>query len=55
MNRPRALELRIAALSCLGDASNEILRRLLPFLQAAFKRVRIELPVDRIRDMLAKK
>jgi diguanylate cyclase (GGDEF)-like protein len=38
----------------LGDASNEILRRLLPFLQAAFKRVKIELPVDKISSILNK-
>ncbi len=36
----------------LGDASSEILRRLLPFLQAAFKRVKIELPVDKIDAIL---
>ena len=39
----------------LGDASNEILRRLLPFLQAAFRRVKIELPVDKINTILSKK
>jgi diguanylate cyclase (GGDEF)-like protein len=38
----------------LGDASNEILRRLLPFLQAAFRRVKIELPVDKINTILSK-
>jgi diguanylate cyclase (GGDEF)-like protein len=38
----------------LGDASNEVLRRLLPFLQAAFKRVKIELPVDKIAAILNK-
>jgi two-component system cell cycle response regulator len=38
----------------LGDASDEILRRLLPFLQAAFKRVKIELPVDKISAILNK-
>jgi two-component system, cell cycle response regulator len=38
----------------LGDASNEILRRLLPFLQAAFKRVKVELPVDKISAILNK-
>ena len=36
----------------LGDASNEVLRRLLPFLQTAFKRVKIDLPVDKIGAML---
>ena len=36
----------------LGDASSEILRRLLPFLRAAFKRVKIELPVDKIDEIL---
>ncbi|HYD06392.1 MAG TPA: hypothetical protein VEC60_11745, partial [Reyranella sp.] len=39
----------------LGEASNEILRRLLPFLQSAFKRVKIDLPVDKIAAMLGKK
>lgn len=38
----------------LGDASNEILRRLLPFLQSAFRRVKIELPVDKISAILNK-
>lgn len=39
----------------LGDeASGEILRRLLPFLRGAFKRVKIELPVDRIAALLNK-
>lgn len=38
----------------LGDSANEILRRLLPFLQAAFKRVKIELPVDKIGAILRK-
>ena len=38
----------------LGDAANEILRRLLPFLSAAFKRVKIELPVDKINAILSK-
>ena len=38
----------------LGDASNEILRRLLPFLQSAFKRVKIDLPVDKIQAILKK-
>lgn len=36
----------------LGEASNEILRRLLPFLQVAFRRVKIELPVDKISSIL---
>lgn len=36
----------------LGEGSNEILRRLLPFLQGAFKRVKIELPVEKIHDIL---
>jgi len=36
----------------LGDATNEALRRLLPFLQLAFKRVGIDLPVDKIKQML---
>jgi hypothetical protein len=39
----------------LGDpASIEVLRRLLPFLQAAFKRVKIDLPVDKIAAILNK-
>lgn len=39
----------------LGDqAAGEILRRLLPFLQGAFKRVKIDLPVDRISALLNK-
>jgi diguanylate cyclase (GGDEF)-like protein len=38
----------------LGEASDEILRRLLPFLQAAFRRVKIELPVDKIGTILNK-
>ena len=38
----------------LGEASNEILRRLLPFLQGAFKRVKIDLPVDKIQAILKK-
>ena len=38
----------------LGDASNEILRRMLPFLQSAFKRVKIELPVEKIEAILKK-
>jgi diguanylate cyclase (GGDEF)-like protein len=38
----------------LGGASDEILRRLLPFLQAAFKRVKIDLPVDKIGAILSK-
>jgi two-component system, cell cycle response regulator len=36
----------------LGDASNEVLRRLLPFLQTAFRRVKIELPIDKISSIL---
>jgi diguanylate cyclase (GGDEF)-like protein len=38
----------------LGEASDEILRRLLPFLQTAFRRVKIELPVDKISAILTK-
>jgi hypothetical protein len=38
----------------LGDASNEVLRKLLPFLQVAFKRVGIELPVEKIGAILNK-
>jgi hypothetical protein len=43
-----------ASAESLGDASDEILRRLLPFLQAAFKRVKIELPIDKIGAILNK-
>jgi diguanylate cyclase (GGDEF)-like protein len=32
----------------LGDAAGELLRRLLPFLQAACKRLNVELPLDKI-------
>ena len=39
----------------LGDASNEILVRMLPFLQAAFKRVKIDLPWDKIGALLKSK
>jgi diguanylate cyclase (GGDEF)-like protein len=39
----------------LGEASNEVLRRLLPFLQGAFKRVKIDLPVDKITSILSRK
>jgi two-component system cell cycle response regulator len=39
----------------LAEASDVILRRLLPFLQAAFKRVKIDLPVEKINAMLGKK
>ncbi len=38
----------------LGDASNEVLRRLLPFLQVAFRRLKIELPADKIASLLNK-
>jgi two-component system cell cycle response regulator len=38
----------------LGEASDEILRRLLPFLRTAFRRVKIELPVDKISALLTK-
>jgi two-component system cell cycle response regulator len=38
----------------LGEAADEILRRLLPFLQTAFRRVKIELPVDKISAILTK-
>ena len=38
----------------LGEASDEILRRLLPFLRTAFRRVKIELPVDKINAILTK-
>jgi two-component system, cell cycle response regulator len=36
----------------LGDASNEVLRRLLPFLHGALRRVKIELPVEKIAAIL---
>jgi len=36
----------------LGDLTAEILRRLLPFLHGAFRRLRIELPVEKIQQML---
>jgi two-component system, cell cycle response regulator len=39
----------------LGEASNEVLRRLLPFLQGAFKRVKIDLPVEKITAILSRK
>jgi two-component system, cell cycle response regulator len=39
----------------LGDASNEILVRLLPFLQGAFRRVKIDLPWDKIGALLKSK
>jgi two-component system, cell cycle response regulator len=37
-----------ASVERLGEGSGEVLRRLLPFLQAAFRRLRIELPADKI-------
>jgi two-component system, cell cycle response regulator len=36
----------------LGDAAGELLRRLLPFLQAACKRMNVELPLDKIAQAL---
>lgn len=36
----------------LGEASNEILRRLLPFLQEAFKRMQVDFPVDKVAQAL---
>ncbi len=39
----------------LGDASGEVLLRLLPFLQSAFKRVNIDLPWDKIAALLKTK
>ncbi len=36
----------------LGEASNEILRRLLPFLQGAFKRMQVDFPVDKVAQTL---
>jgi diguanylate cyclase (GGDEF)-like protein len=36
----------------LGEASNEVLRRLLPFLQGAFKRMQVDFPADKIARML---
>lgn len=52
----RALQvLERASADHLGGASNEILLRLLPFLQAAFKRVKIDLPWDKIAALLRTK
>jgi diguanylate cyclase (GGDEF)-like protein len=49
----RALQvLERASADHLGEASNEILLRLLPFLQTAFKRVKIDLPWDKIAALL---
>ena len=39
----------------LGDASSEVLLRLLPFLQGAFKRANIDLPWDKIATLLKTK
>jgi diguanylate cyclase (GGDEF)-like protein len=39
----------------LGDASGEVLQRLLPFLQGAFKRANIDLPWDKIAALLKTK
>jgi two-component system cell cycle response regulator len=39
----------------LGDASSEVLLRLLPFLQGAFKRANIDLPWDKIAGLLKTK
>jgi diguanylate cyclase (GGDEF)-like protein len=39
----------------LGDASSEVLLRLLPFLQGAFKRASIDLPWDKIATLLKTK
>jgi len=36
----------------LGDAADDVLRRLLPFLRALFKRVNMDLPADKIAAML---
>jgi hypothetical protein len=36
----------------LGEAGNEVLRRLLPFVLAACRRLNVELPVDRIAQAL---
>lgn len=38
----------------LGESTNEILRRLLPLLKVAFRRLRIELPVEKIAALLEK-
>ena len=52
----RALQvLERASADHLGEASNEILLRLLPFLQTAFKRVKIDLPWDKIAALLKTK
>lgn len=39
----------------LGEATNEILRRLLPFLHAAFKRMQVGFPVEKVAKMLQRK
>jgi hypothetical protein len=36
----------------LGDASIEVLRRLLPFFNAAAKQLNVDLPVDKIMQAL---
>jgi hypothetical protein len=36
----------------LGEAGNEVLRRLLPFLLAACRRLNVELPADKIAQAL---
>jgi hypothetical protein len=36
----------------LGEASAEVLRRLLPFLHAVCRRLQIDLPVDKILQAL---
>lgn len=49
----RALE--TANADKLDEGADEVLLRLLPFLQVLFKRVRIELPVDKIAQALKRK
>ena len=39
----------------LGDAADDALRRLLPFLRTLFKRVNMDLPVDKIAAALQSK
>jgi two-component system, cell cycle response regulator len=49
----RALQvIESASAERLGDAAGELLRRLLPFLQAACKRLNVELPLEKIAQAL---
>jgi two-component system, cell cycle response regulator len=56
-NLPKDIEHAVSLLAQasaqnLGDASDEVLLRLLPFLHGALRRVKIELPVEKIAAML---